>query len=166
MEQEEYDDIFMYLKESKYNDGKNDNDKRMLRRKAKNFVYVLTCMDYTSKWPEAFPIYSKSTAEVGDKLYSTICRFGVMREIESDQGGEFSSKLISYICDTLKIKHITTFPYHPQGNGMVERFNQTLKGMINKTISDHSQDWDKHIKNVYLIKEPPIIIPPNSHHFI
>ncbi|CAC5393608.1 unnamed protein product [Mytilus coruscus] len=39
MEQEEYDDIFMYLKETKYSDGENDNDKRILRRKAKNFVY-------------------------------------------------------------------------------------------------------------------------------
>ncbi|CAG2231852.1 unnamed protein product [Mytilus edulis] len=123
MEQDEYDDIFLYLKETKYVDGKNDSEKRILRRKAKNFLlgshdnlyyikdsrkkqvvtkerlrsvlrlchvdcgshfgrdktyhkvkerYVLTCVDYTSKWPEAFPIYSKSTAEVGSKLYSTI----------------------------------------------------------------------------------------------
>ncbi|CAG2194967.1 unnamed protein product [Mytilus edulis] len=124
----------------------NNLMKKIEHRPSRFFRYVLTCVDYTSKWPEAFPIYSKSTAEVGSKLYSTICRFGVMREIVSDQGGEFNSKLITYICDTLKIKHITTSPYHPQANGMVEKFNQTLKGMINKTILDNSQDWDQHIE--------------------
>ena len=82
-------------------------------------------MDYTSKWPEAFPIYSKSTAEICDKLYETICRFGVMREIVSDQGGEFNSNLMSYICKTFNIKHVTTSSYHHQSNGIVEKFNQT-----------------------------------------
>ena len=86
-------------------------------------------MDYYSKWPEAYALMTKTSAEVATKLHSTICRFGVMEEMVSDQGGEFNSKIIQHLTKTYGIKHITTSPYHPQANGMVERFNQTLKNM-------------------------------------
>lgn len=33
-------------------------------------------------------------------------------------------------------------PYHPQTDGLVERFNQTLKGMLRKFVADTGRDWD------------------------
>ena len=42
----------------------------------------------------------------------------------------------------LGIKPIRTNPYHPQTDGLVERFNQTLKAMLRRTAQD-GKDWDK-----------------------
>ncbi|CAC5368609.1 unnamed protein product [Mytilus coruscus] len=110
------------------------------------FRYVLTVMDYFSKWPEAFPLKSKTASEVASKLRSTICRFGVMEEIVSDQGGEFNSKITKNFTQSYGIKHVTTSPYHPQSNGTVERFNQTLKNMLNKMIDKNGEDWDLYLE--------------------
>ncbi len=42
----------------------------------------------------------------------------------------------------LHIHPIQTTPYHPQTDGMVERFNQTLKSMLRKFVSETGADWD------------------------
>ena len=54
--------------------------------------YVLTIVDYMSKWPEAYTIFTKSAQEVASKIEDTFYRFGVCQEIISDCGGEFNNK--------------------------------------------------------------------------
>ena len=55
-----------------------------------------------------------------------ICRFGVPEQLHSDQGRNFESKVIKNVCDLLQIRKTRTSPYHPQSDGLVERFNRTL----------------------------------------
>ena len=65
--------------------------------------------------------------------------------IHTDQGRNFESKLMAEVCGLLDIKKTRTTAYHPQSDGMVERFNQTLEAQLSK-FADHSQrDWDQHI---------------------
>ncbi|CAG2254786.1 unnamed protein product [Mytilus edulis] len=109
------------------------------------YRYVLTMVDYLSKWPEAVPIYSKSSSEVASKLADTIFRFGPPDEVISDCGGEFNSKVLGHMFKDYNIKHITTSPYHPQSNGLVENFNGTLKTMINKLVDKEPEKWDLFI---------------------
>ena len=59
-----------------------------------------------------------------------ICRLGVPDTIHTDQGRNFESKLIKELCQMLGIKKTRTTPYHPQSDGMVERFNRTLLNML------------------------------------
>lgn len=51
---------------------------------------------------------------------------GIPDEIASDQGSNFMSKLMAQLYDQLGISKIKTPVYHPDTNGLVERFNRTL----------------------------------------
>ena len=71
-------------------------------------------------------------------------RFGVPSSIHSDQGRQYESQLFSEMCKVLHIKKTRT-PYHPQSDGMVERFNKTLVRMLKSYINDHQYDWDEQL---------------------
>ena len=109
--------------------------------------YVFTIVDYMSKWPEAYPIFTKSAQEVASKIEDNFYRFGVCQEIISDCGGEFNNKILTELMKKNGIKHITTSPYHPQSTGLVEKFNSKLKSTINKTILEDGQNWHEYINN-------------------
>ena len=38
--------------------------------------------------------------------------------------------------------------YHPQSNGLDERFNQTLKAQLQKIVNEHQDDWDDLLDNI------------------
>jgi IS30 family transposase len=99
---------------------------------------LLPWFDYLSKCPEAFPLYKKEAKEVAEKLSEAIYRFGPPDEIIFDCGGEFNSKVTTELMKNYSIRHIT--PYHPHANGLVDNFNQTIKSMINKVVSDSGSD--------------------------
>ena len=70
-----------------------------------------------------------------------ICRFGVPDSIHTDQGKNLEAKVIQEICHLLGVTKTRTTPYHPQSDGLVERFNRTLLEMLSTTVADE-HDWD------------------------
>ena len=82
---------------------------------------------------------------IAEELIKLFARVGVPKEILTDQGSNFMSQLLAELYRLLGVKAIRTSPYHPQTDGLVERFNQTLKGMLRKTAQDGGKDWDKQI---------------------
>ncbi len=74
-----------------------------------------------------------------------ISRFGVPDRIHSDQGRQFESGLFSELCKLLQIDKTRTTPYHPQSDGMVERFNRTLASMLSMFVDDNHSNWDEQI---------------------
>ena len=44
----------------------------------------------------------------------------------------------------IEIKKVNTSSYHPQTDGLVEKFNSTLIGMVAKVAEQSSKDWDRH----------------------
>jgi hypothetical protein len=63
-------------------------------------------------------------------LQGWIQRFGVPGIITSDRGPQFTSSLWAALCSLLSIKHTQTTAYHPQSNGLVERFHRRLKDAL------------------------------------
>ena len=61
----------------------------------------------------------------------------------TDQGSNFTSKLMSEIYRLLHIHPIRTSPYHQQTDGLVERFNGTLKAMLRKVAVEDVKNWDR-----------------------
>ena len=77
-------------------------------------------------------------------------------EILTDQGSNFTSKLLSELYQLLKIQGVRTSPYHPQSDGLVERFNQTLKMMLRKVVTKEGKDWGKLLPHVlFAYREVP-----------
>ena len=107
--------------------------------------YILTLVDYATRYPEAIPLRNIDTASVGEALVDIFTRVGVPREILTDQGTQFTSDLMREISRLLSIRQLTTTPYHPSCNGLVERFNGTLKQMLKRLCAERPRDWDRYI---------------------
>ena len=104
--------------------------------------YVLVICDYATRYPEAVPLHSIDAEHIAKELVKLFARVGVPKEILTDQGSNFVSQLLSEVYRLFHMKPIKTSPYHPQTDGLVERFNQTLKTMLRKTAKEE-KDWDK-----------------------
>jgi hypothetical protein len=114
-----------------------------LPKTKKGNQYILVMCDYTTKCPEAVPLRSQDAEVVAEALMEIFTRVGVPREILSDQGTNFMSSLITELCRLISIRKLNTSPYHPEANGLVERFNGTLKRMVQVYAQDESGKWDK-----------------------
>ena len=107
--------------------------------------YILVICDYGTRYPEAIPLRSIDAEHVAEELVKLFARVGVPGEILTDQGSNFLSQLLTEVYHLLHVKPIRTSPYHPQTDGLVERFNQTLKNMLRRAAKDSGKDWDRLI---------------------
>ena len=67
-------------------------------------------------------------------VHEFICNMGIPDVIHTDQGRNFESAVVKGICNLLGIKKTRTTPYHPQSDGMIERFNRTLLSMLSIAV--------------------------------
>ena len=114
-----------------------------LERSSTGNRYILVICDYATRYPEAFPLKSVKARQVANCLLQLFSRVGIAREILTDCGTNFLSTLLRQVYQLLGVKGIKTTPYHPQTDGLVERYNQTLKGMLRKFVSSTGADWDQ-----------------------
>ena len=111
--------------------------------------YILTAIDYFSRWTEAFPIRNQEAATVAKVLVEQVfVRFGVPLQILSDQGPNFESGLFQEMCRLLGIDKVRTSPYQPRTNGMVERWHRTLNSMLGKVVGENQRDWHEKLPYV------------------
>jgi transposase InsO family protein len=95
--------------------------------------WILVIVDQFSKWPEVAALADIASIDVGRViLEQVICRFGPPKRILSNRGTQFTSELIHGIWHLLGIQPAHTTPYHPQGNGCVERLNQVIGDTLKK----------------------------------
>lgn len=88
-------------------------------------------IDRATRWPEAVPLNDIAAETVTQVLYSTwIARFSIPKNITTDQGRQFESRLFEKLAKVIGAKNITTTAYHPQSNGKVERWNRSLKASL------------------------------------
>lgn len=114
-----------------------------LERSQSGCRFILVLCDYGTRYPEAFPLRRITARAIAQVLLQFISRVGIPQEIVTDQGTAFLSKTLRQVYSLLGIKGIRTTPYHPQTDGLVERYNQTLKGMLRKFVSANGKDWDR-----------------------
>ena len=100
-------------------------DVLQLPKSSRGNRYAVVFMDYLTKWPEVFATADQSAPTIAKpSVEKVISRHGVPKELLSDCGASFLSKLIA------------------ESDGLVERFNRTLLDMLSKTVKTGGKDWD------------------------
>ena len=120
-----------------------------LTTSAEGFTHVITIIDRTTRWVEVLPLSSTTATACADALVAGwISRFGVPAIITTDRGVQFTSAVWSILCQRLGIQHNLTTAYHPQANGMIERFHRQLKDAMRARLA--ARDWPSHLPWVLL----------------
>jgi len=120
-----------------------------LPRSSKGHSYLLTMVDRATRWPEVVPLLGISAEEVADAFVdSWVARFGVPATVTTDRGTQFSSSSWACLCQKLGMQHVMTTAYHPQSNGLVERFHRQLKEGLRARASGAA--WLQHLPFVLL----------------
>ena len=107
--------------------------------------YILTLVDYDTRYLEAVALKKVTAEDVAEALVNMYSRVGVPEELLTDMGPQFTSECMKEVSRLLSIRHLTTSPYHPMCNGLVERFNATLKAMLKRLCSEKPRKWDCYI---------------------
>ena len=124
-----------------------------------DFKWILVYQDHFSKYVLLRPLTSKRAAEVAHQLVDIFLTFGAPAILHSDNGSEFTAKVISDIAKlwpTLKL--VNGKPRHPQSQGSVERANGDIKDMLVAWMNDNrTTEWSWGLKFVQFMKN-------SSHH--
>ena len=117
-----------------------------LERSKGGFENILVITDHFTRYAQAFPTRNQLAKTTARILFDNfIVHYGFPARLHSDQGRNFESNVIKELCSLAGVEKTRTTPYHPMGNGMVERFNQTLLNMLG-TLEDHKkQDWKSYV---------------------
>ncbi len=118
--------------------------------------YILVLMDYATRYPEAVPLKSIEAERIAEELVVMFSRLGIPREILTDLGSQFTSGIMKEVSRLLSIKQLVTTPYHPACNGLVERFNASLKSILKKICEEKPKDWDRYVAPIlFAYREAP-----------
>ena len=106
---------------------------------SKGHTHLLTVIDRFTRWPEAIPLAQTDTASIGRAFaLHWVARFGVPSDITSDRGAQFTSDMWKALAESLGSKIHHTTAYHPQSNGLVERFHRSLKAALRARLTTPS----------------------------
>jgi transposase InsO family protein len=109
-----------------------------------NNRYLLVFQDYFTKWPEAIPLPNQTADLISKEAIKIFTKFGIPDIIHSDQGRNFESYLFQSTLKAFGVEKSRTTAYHPQGDGMVERFNRSLLQLLRSYV-DVTTEWEKYL---------------------
>lgn len=117
-----------------------------LEMSAGGYENVLVMTDHFTHYAQAIPTKNQTARTTAKVLFENfICHYGFPCRLHSDQGRNFDGAVIKELCRLANIFKSRTTPYHPQGNGMPERFNQTLLNMLGTLEDKDKVNWRSHI---------------------
>lgn len=116
---------------------------------SEGYRYLVTIIDRCTRWPEAIPVSDISAETTARVLYDNwIARFGCPLRITTDQGRQFESALFEKLTKKLGISRLRTTAYHPQSNGIVERWHRSLKAAL--IARGNRNHWTQELPTVLL----------------
>ena len=117
-----------------------------LERSKGGFENILVITDHFSRYAQAIPTRNQTAHTTARILFENyFVHYGFPAKLHSDNGANFESKVIKKLCQLAGITKTRTTPYHPMGNGMVERFNKTLLNMMGTLTEDKKGNWAAYV---------------------
>ena len=117
--------------------------------------YILVMSDLFTKYAVTVALQDMTAATVANAIIDEwIMKFGAPDVIHTDQASNFNSELMQDICRIFMIEKTRTTPYHPQGNGQVERFNRVIADTLSKYWEEEikkSQEWDMYLPYITFV---------------
>ena len=111
--------------------------------------HVVVFQDFLTRFPLVYPVPDQRASRLARLLAEEVVPlFGVPEHLLSDRGTNLLSHLMTDLCKMLGIKKLNTTAYHPECDGMVERFNRTLKTSLRKHAATYSNHWDKYLYGI------------------
>ena len=107
--------------------------------------YLLTIMCAATRFPEAIPLRNIKSPTIVRALIKFFTLFGLPQSVQSDQGSNFMSGLSQQVMHELGITQYKSSAYHPESQGALERFHQTLKNMMRSYCFEFQRDWDEGV---------------------
>ena len=103
-------------------------------------MYILVMSDLFTKYAVTVALQDMTVATVANAIIDEwIMKFGAPDVIHTDQRTNFNSELMQDICRIFMIEKTRTTPYHPQGSGLVERFNRVIADTVSKYCAEKQQ---------------------------
>ncbi|XP_064093832.1 uncharacterized protein LOC135206342 [Macrobrachium nipponense] len=127
-----------------------------LPKTKKGHQYLLTIMCPTTRYPIAIPLRNILAKTIANALLKVFTTYGIPRELQCDRGSNFTSDLFGKVLKELEIKQILSSAYHPESQGVLERWHQTFKSMLKKYCLENNAQWDEGVDFLlFAIREAP-----------
>lgn len=118
--------------------------------------YILTIVDYGTRFPEAVAFKTSDTEKVAEALVDMFTRVRIPNEMLYDNGPQFISVVMKEADRLLWLKQFTSTPYHSMCNRLVEKFNSTHKLMLRRMVEERPEYWDRYISPLlFAFREAP-----------
>ena len=106
---------------------------------------MLVVQDYFSKWLFAVPLSDQTAGKIVlvDALKYTL--IGPPQRLHSDQDRNFESQILSELCKAFGMSKSRTTPYHPMGDGLVERIKRSIMNLLCGLVAKEG-DWEEHLQ--------------------
>ena len=107
---------------------------------------VLVITDHFTRYPQAYVTRIQKAQMMAKTLWDKfIVHYGLPKKILTNQGQNFESQLVAYLCELMGVQKIWTSPYHLQTNGQCERFSFTLINVLGALPKEKKSQWKNHI---------------------
>ena len=113
--------------------------------------HYLIIVDYATNYFDISQLPDLESTTVIQHTKAIFAKYGIPKEIMSDNGPEFAAAAYHHFCTKWDITHTTSSPQYPQSNGLVERIIQTVKRTLKKA---HHNNEDIHLALLSLKTTP------------